>query len=275
MFDNLSESFHKSVFINSFRFCSLHHGWKLIINENTFGIAAPLPGYSKETKQMLSHQLQDIKNHISGGALTAYDCKNVLPNIFPSLVFALQTAILQNIYPSTPTQCKAHGLIQANTPWKEKISQFDTFKIKAKNFPSKTLVSILNKIPGRLRIDFNETLTEQNLFNNIRQLPWERVDYVEEPCVSLTAMKKIPYPLAVDEKLLRYPLEELLACPSVQTLVVKPTLLGDLYPFTQINHPIVLSSCYEGTEGVFALRQWANWFSIEKNPQGIDTLDIV
>ena len=274
MFNDLESAFHANVVINSLEFSTLERGWKIVINKNTFGVAAPLPGYSKETKESLSQQLQEIKKHILGSTLTAYDCKNLLPNIFPSLVFALQTALLQGIYPNTPTECNIHGLIHLSTCWKEKISCFDTFKIKAKGYSQNSLESLLKKIPGRLRIDFNETLPEKNILNRIQTLPWERIDYVEEPCFSLETIKKIPHPVAVDEKLLRFPLEELLTVPSVQTLILKPTLLGDLYPFIQLSHPIVLSSCYEGPEGVLALRQWANWLSIEKNPQGIDTLEV-
>jgi O-succinylbenzoate synthase len=253
--------FSERVTIESFTLSELPTGTLLTINEGGMGVAAPLAGFSLETKEQARAQLEALSRDFVGSSLSAEEAVR-LP-LLPSVMFALQSALL----PPAPSTCAIQGLLVG-----DEIPDCTHLKIKVGDLSIDQVLELIERLPMHLRLDFNQKWSFEKASSLAEQISWDRVDYFEEPLINPEELAHFPYPIALDETLRLWPLEKIDTVWDVAALVIKPTLLGNVLPFTELGLPLVLSSCYEGVEGVKCLARLANHLGIADQPQGLDTI---
>jgi len=192
--------------------------------------------------------------------------------LFPSVICALQSALLDLSFPETSSQCCVQALLINGDLFKKaakaKDKGFTVAKLKVGTLSLEETQGLIERLQDdfRLRLDFNQKWKLAEVQKLAEWVDWSRVDYFEEPTVELDGLD---CSLALDESLLQKPLE---ALPKEARLVIKPTLLGDIVPFVKSGRSLVLSSCFEGKIGVRCLARLANRLGIGDQPQGLDTL---
>jgi o-succinylbenzoate synthase len=223
--------------------------------------ASPLPGFSKETLEETLSDLTSSSPHL------------------PSSCFALESARLQLEDPAPLHRVKVHALLKGT---KEEILEkaarckgFTHAKVKIKNFDPDTAYSLLNALKEQfiLRVDCNKKPPSPDFFS---AFPLGTFDYVEEPGETLEELAAFPHPIALDESLRLYPLDQLLSLPTLKALIVKPTLQSNplqLHAIAQKKKlSFILSSSFESGIGLNHIALLANRLGLENAPMGLDTV---
>ena len=108
-------------------------------------------------------------------------------------------------------------------PWKRELDRLQNL---ASQFPEQVT----------FRLDANGSWSKSEAYQVIAALKNLPVESLEEPLTSPDAstlrelQASVPWPLALDESLAHWPVEELVSNPPVKRLVLKPMLLGGLLP---------------------------------------------
>lgn len=242
-----------------------------IIDENgneSWGEAAPLPNWSRETMEEAVQQLNQKKDEITSISWSAASCFEELErlNLFPSAQFGLESAILSQLSPLPEVDIPASGLLMG-TPH-EILSQaearynegFTSAKLKVSNLNFQEAAFVIHQLKDkfRLRIDVNRAWQTLESLQFFSQFPLDTFDYVEEPFKNPHDLRVFPHPLAVDES---FPsdlsLKELESFPTLKALIYKPTIQGGVtgcLPLLEWARKrgvqIVLSSSFESDIGL-------------------------
>lgn len=240
---------------------------------------APLPHWSKESLQEVLSQLKDLgKSEPITWETTS------LESIFPSVAFGIESA-LTNSSLLDPAFGYTHAHLALNAQNIVESCSVQKVKIRGDSLEKdmNTLQSLIQKLPElRFRIDANQSWQVEDALKWIEKIPRKNIEYIEEPFDNLSDLKafseKTNLPLAVDEMIYEYDIKDLEKIPSLQTVVIKPTLFGGLQTiqkyietFTK-NIEIVFSSSFETEVGLCHIARLQNIINPHGPFLGIDTL---
>lgn len=202
----------------------------------------------------------------------------LLADLYPSVYF-----FFLNILKEEADFSKIATAALIMQPSKEKITEaihlgFKTIKVKFPlwdNYASNLINYFITAYPQILfRIDFNQKLNGKSCLNLIKTLPFDGIDYIEEPCVDCASLSlDFPYKVAIDESLrnnfyfpLDYPL----------VFIIKPLLQQKLQTILNLlleqKKRIIISSGFEPPCGIQTLKWIIKKNNLEKETHGFDTL---
>jgi o-succinylbenzoate synthase len=257
-------------------------GLLISLDKQFYAEASPLPYFSYENfEEITSISEKEIKLLLSkaGENLPSY-----LP---PSVAFAILSLHLQlkhtfhyqftftALLKGTHEQIIEQAYLNIRCPtWKVKIGSFSSGKAAfvmsqlRKTFPEK-----------RLRVDCNQSWSYEEATEFISHFNPCDFEYIEEPTKELNDLEKLAnihhMPIAVDETIREYGLNTVLQeIPSLQFVIIKPTLSGDIRPMIkkakESHKKVVLSSSYESPVGLYCIANLSKIFSCSCEP-GIGT----
>lgn len=216
-----------------------------------------IPGLSPDDKPELEKHLEEICKK----AETTEDISGLLPNGYPALKFAFETALTdlnQNgsriLYPSDFTNGKKfieiNGLVWMgdvdvmSRQLEDKVkNDFTCIKIKIGALNWQKELSFLKWIREKysekkleIRVDANGAFTEKNVFSILDDLAKLKIHSIEQPIAAgnYDLMSKVcknsPVDIALDEEIIgvksRGFKEELLSIIKPQYIILKPSLIG-------------------------------------------------
>ncbi|HKA91867.1 MAG TPA: enolase C-terminal domain-like protein [Haliangiales bacterium] len=192
------------------------------------GEAAPLPGYSPDTLEACRDALAALPP-LDGPADVAR-----LPDALPAARFALETAILARggglaahlgVAPRAVARCRlVADVAEADAAVADGAA---ALKVKIGVPGDRDLLAALRGRFGAipLRLDANGALAAAELDAYVRFRP----ELVEEPIADPRQLPPLPFPVALDESLLRLAAADvarLARAGRIQALVLKPMILG-------------------------------------------------
>jgi o-succinylbenzoate synthase len=242
----------------------VRQGWWIIIEIEEglsgFGDCAPLPSMGTENlaqaQQQLQSALDTLLNSEPFKALSLLD--DWQP--FPATRCAVETALIDLLARQSGVPLAkwlnrhACDSIKVNTmigsldadvearAWQACEEGFKLLKIKLGVKPWEYELDRLQRLALRLpehimfRLDANGSWNKPEAYQIIAELKNLPVESLEEPLArpdarTLREMQaSVPWPLALDESLVDWPLATLASHPPVKRLVLKPMLLGGLLP---------------------------------------------
>ena len=228
------------------------------------GEAAPLAGLSPDYGPGFPAAIAELCNRFNAGAFATFaaaDAPAFVGPDWPSLVFALETAILDlagggrrqlysNAFSRGVAALPINGLVWIGDAafMREQIQQkladgYSCLKLKIGGLDFATELALLAEIravagPERLvlRVDANGAFAPTDALNKLKQLAVFRIHSIEQPIAAgqVTALAALcrasPVPIALDEELIGVinPAEQgaLLDAVRPAYIVLKPTLLG-------------------------------------------------
>lgn len=229
------------------------------------GDLSPLKGFSQET---LDEVISSLDSLIEKPLLTALQ---ITP--YPSLHFALSAPLFE-----TPPSCSICPLY-TSLPSPNTLFA-PTVKIKVSRYPFNELLDWFKHLPSqvKVRLDFNQQSSFDELVAFSRQVNPKQIDYIEEPFSDLENLKAYAHlrllPLALDETLRQKPFDFLTHLLPFDVAVIKPTLQKN---YTHVidralkkGKKVVISSSFESPLGNQHLQSIASYYQL-KSPQGLDT----
>lgn len=232
-------------------------------DDSIFGLgeAAPLPGLSIDYIPEFENRLQNYCQILSQlPDIQFIDIYNTIPEVFPSIRFAFETALLDLKYEgkrkifSNDFSEKKQGISINGLIWMgdknlmlERINQkltegYHTLKLKIGGIKFSDELELLETIRGNfsadkitIRVDANGALESSEALNKLKLLSKFDIHSIEQPIAAgqKYAMKKLveksPIPIALDEELIgvfgvnKY---KLIQTIKPQFIILKPTLLG-------------------------------------------------
>ncbi len=248
---------------------------------------APYPGLSKETlKQAVSQLAQKepflLQTDWSMDQLQKLDALN----LYPSLQFALESALLSLLDPLDDFTCTLCALIQGSLSdlyyqAEEAIKKgYPALKVKISGLTVDGALSFIRTFAphARLRLDMNRRYAQQQTFALISQLSIDDVDYIEEPLQEVEGLKTFPFPFALDETLRDHDVKHFLDNPHLKALVIKPTLMGGysaIRTLKSLSIPLILSCCYESGLGLLHIASLGKRLGLLTHPSGLDTYRLI
>lgn len=252
------------------------------------GEISPLPNWNKESLQQALAQLEEKKNEILSidWSKTTFFYHLQKLNLYPSLLFALESALLTLYFPIDDTPVVSSAFLAGNPKEillhaKERQKEGYTHaKLKVANLSLQEAGDIIHTLKDifRLRIDVNKTWKTKDTLNFFEQFPENSFDYIEEPLQNIEELKNFKHPFALDETYKRdLHYEKLTHLPLLKALIYKPTVQGGLLnslPILswarQFQVDLVLSSSYESPVGLNNIKNIAQRLSLS-TPVGIGT----
>ncbi|WP_421877702.1 o-succinylbenzoate synthase [Marinoscillum sp.] len=284
--------------------------------EYGLGEAAPLPKLSEETLDEVLAFLPRLQEMIKSVELPKSTeevytlCRRLVPQELPSLVFALETALLDLLYGGKrqlfnneffqeKKDIPINGLIWMGDAdfMREQVDRkiaagFKCIKLKvgAIDFDAELdlIQYIREKAPKTIiRVDANGGFPSNEVFARLSELEKYDVHSIEQPIMpgQLEAMqlicKRSPIPIALDEELIGYHETsrrlELLKMIHPQFIILKPTLIGGLQAtmdWIKVAQNLGigwwLTSALESNIGLNAIAQFAGEFP-DNGYQGLGT----
>ncbi len=267
--------------------------------------ASPLNGFSVETSAEVEQQLRNLPSYLFDREIPFNRGLAILPerdSLLPSVRFALESALYllntQAENPSGslyPTTVHLNGLVQANDPLvMEKVEAMrdkgvKALKVKVGQLSPEKDAAIVREIASMLnsstalRVDANQAWScdQATVFcESVSQLSLE---YIEEPLKNLREIGELAsrtfVPWAIDESLRNVRSEAVFNLPSLEAIVIKPTLLGfnTSYELKQralaSNKQVTLSNVF--TSPVAASMELLLANSLQDSAHGYDTLNHV
>lgn len=252
-----------------------------------YGEAAPLADFSQESLSGAYEQLQQLCGSVE--SMTGFDRSRYSP----SVVFAVESAIWSLQQPrwlAAPVcapllQGKTQDILSRLTQWK--IPWPAEFKLKigrgSIDQDINRIHSVLEILPRetRLRLDANQRWTIEEAIRVGRQLPSERIAYIEEP-----TSNSEQFPLFYQETGVFYALDETVQDrrytfrphKGLAALILKPTLVGGVDRCKCLIEAArcagiraVFSSSFESSVGIHVLQQLSAQLTPDELP-GLDTL---
>jgi len=281
--------------------------------ENGFGEVAPLPGFSQETLSEVCDQIHLLRSKTCDQTvpegltkfkgqfnqwLDPFSLKASLRFGFESAVLhllanTLNTSVVKLIPTAMTHQVRVTGLLsgpkdQLITQTNELIKQgFSEIKLKVGGDLDEDIekVIIVNDAAfGKvlLHVDVNQKWDFEQAVAFGKAIGCAAVSYIEEPFKDTS---KIPeffdqtlIPVALDESLQNLTLEEIKSISGVETIVLKPTVLGGIEKTLQLmtqaeNFALdaVISSSFESSIGMWMLANIVE-VSSHNTAAGLDTL---
>jgi len=256
------------------------------------GDIAPLPKWSQETFQEALEQCIEKKEKLLKieWSNETY-CKELEKlNLFPSVIFGLESALLTLLDPLPAHPISVSALLMGSA--QEILAQailrekegFTSAKLKVGNLEVTEAEKIIHQLKDRfhLRIDVNRAWSTEKSLLFFAKFPLDTFDYVEEPLQNPKDLSQFPHPIAVDESFPQdLSLEDLEKIPTLKALIYKPTLQGGMMRALPLHRwakqrgiALVLSSSFESDHGLMHIVSMAHRLSL-KDPVGIGTYHYV
>ena len=256
--------------------------------KRAWGEVAPLPGWSKETYKEALNQLLEKKKAILDISWEAANFSQKLAslNLFPSVIFGLESALLSLLAPLPKQTVATSALLMGTVDEILKLASlrlkegFTSAKLKVSNMRLQEAEQVIWNLKDkfRLRIDVNRAWETEESLRFFSQFSQDAFDYVEEPFANPYDLNEFSHPLAVDES---FPhdlsLKQLESLTPLKAVIYKPTLQGGLTNFTQLYEwakekkvEVVLSSSFESDIGIASIASLAHRYSLLL-PVGIGT----
>ena len=259
------------------------------IGNKSWGEVAPLPQWSKETLDEVLQQLLLKRESLLKIEWEETTLLNQLEDLelFPSLLFGLECALLHLIAPLPPAHIKVSALLMGSP--EEILSQaalrkkegFICAKVKFRHLSLKEAHEIVGKLMQdfALRIDLNRSWKKEEVFSFFSHYHYDAFEYVEDPLPNPEDLTDFTHPFAVDEFLRDFfTLDQLAALPNLKALIYKPMLQGGLTKAVPLaawakknNISFILSSSFESDLGLVQVASLAPRLGIEANHVGIGT----
>lgn len=286
------------------------------VNPAVFGLGecAPLPGLSIDDKPDYEVVLKTVAENVSSIKLNSknilQDAKTLIPSGFPSILFGLETALLdlqsggkQLIFDNSFSQANPipiNGLVwmgdldlmlqQASI----KIDDgFRCLKIKVGGINFEKECDILNYIRKKyfreeitLRLDANGSFKVEEALYKLHDLSKFKIHSIEQPIKPKQPeleelCRKSPIPVALDEELIGIESaeakRELLSHAKPQFIIIKPSLHGGIQGSQEwisiansLNIGWWITSALESNVGLNAICQFTANYPVN-TPQGLGT----
>jgi o-succinylbenzoate synthase len=277
------------------------------------GECGPIPGLSVDQLPEIENVLSRIIDKLTLIDLLSHQnvfetARGLVPNGFPSITFALETALLdllgggkKIIFENdflTGTPIPINGLVWMGSPdfmlnqVHEKFQQgYRCIKLKVGGLDFDSECRILETIRSRyspvdvtLRLDANGAFAVDDAIHKLRVLSRFSIHSIEQPVRAGTAemewiCRQSPIPIALDEELIAREDEkhELLQRIQPQYIILKPTLHGGLQhcrewiiEAEQMNIGWWITSALESNIGLNAICQFTGNYNVTL-PQGLGT----
>lgn len=248
---------------------------------------APYPHLSKETLKQAVSQLAQVEPFLLKKDWTLDSLQQLdALNLYPSVHFALESALLSLLDPLPDFTCSLCALIQGSLSdmyhsAEHAIDQgYPALKLKISNLNVKEVLTFIHAFApvARLRLDINRRYSKQKTFDLISQLSPEQIDYIEEPLIEVEELKSFPFPFALDETLRDHDITAFLKNPHLKALVIKPTLMRGytaIRSLQSLSVPLILSSCYESDLGLMHIASLGKRLGLLTEPCGLDTYRMI
>jgi O-succinylbenzoate synthase len=257
-------------------------------NAVSWGEAAPLPGWSRDTLAETAAQLRENCHLLidTDWQLSSLFEELATFKLLPAASFALESALLRLLNPQPSSHIATSALLmgsidQITQQAEQRAAEGHTSaKLKVSNHSFKDAKFLIDSLKGlfKLRIDVNRAWSTADARTFFSQFPPGIFDYVEEPFTNPHDLKLFTHPLAIDES---FPemvsLEQLSDLPTLKAVIYKPTIQGGilhcrpLQQWCQKNDiQLVLSSSFESPLGLQQIVDMASRLSIT-TPLGIGT----
>jgi len=278
-----------------------------------FGDIAPLPGFSRETLEEVIDQAQLLRSKICDQSvpegLTKFNGKfdewfNPF-NLKPSLRFGIESAVLHllanthhtPVYKLIPSafahQVRVVGLLSA--PKDQLITQtkaliddgYSELKLKVGGDIDEDIEKVLivnDAAYGKaiLHLDANQMWDFDQAVAFGKAIGCAGASYIEEPFKDTSRIPEFfdqtLIPVALDESVVDLSLEEIKSISGVETIVLKPTMLGGIEKILQLmtqaenlTLDAVISSSFESSIGIWMLANIVE-ASSHNTAAGLDTL---
>jgi o-succinylbenzoate synthase len=286
-----------------------------IFDENTpeiFGLgeAGPLEGLSLDFGNLAENKIQEITNHINSGIYKNLDDLELDLTNFPSVKFALETAILDlkdggkrkifsNGFFEKSERIKINGLVWMGNKdfMKKQIVEkldagFDTIKLKIGAIDFNEEMELLRFIRKQfsvseisLRVDANGAFSPVEALDKLKKLSEFEIHSIEQPIKTnqweemANLCEKTPVSIALDEELIENfsSKETLLKTIKPQYIILKPSLMGGISGSSEwiktaesLGIDWWMTSALESNVGLNAICQFAATFKNDL-PQGLGT----
>lgn len=279
-----------------------------------FGEAAPLPGFSPETLAEARDQIRAVTSGLCGRILP--EGLERLDGQFerwlgpfalkPSVRFAMESAVLhlmanarnvplyKLLSPTARHQVRVAGLLTGTkhhltVQTRELIARgFTEIKLKIgggvqEDIARVQMVNDAARGKALLHLDANQAWDFDRAVAFGRAVGCAAVSYIEEPFKEIS---KIPdffnltmIPVALDESLRALPFDDIKSISGVETLVLKPTVMGGIEKTWQMINKAkgfainaVVSSSFESSLGIWTLASLAAGAFRHNSAAGLDTL---
>lgn len=253
--------------IRSSFICRLEGRPRLIVHlqekgQESWGEAAPLPGWSQETIEEIACQVITMT-----------------PPFAPSLTFGILSALALlrdplSELPPLPVSYFLRGSAAEIAVQAEKalLNGFKSAKIKIDNLPFQDALYLLRHLKDhlRLRVDLNRAWDLEEALDFFSNFKKNDFDYIEEPLKNPKELVHFTHPFALDESLRE---EFFIDTPLLKTLVIKPTLHTDWLKWLSTGKEIVFSSSYESDLGHAHIAIMAARLKKTSIPLGLGTLN--
>ncbi len=249
--------------------CNLDGRSRLILHlqegsKESFGEAAPLPGWSGESLEEIARQ-----------AIT------LTPPFAPSLTFAMLSALatlrdpLFDI-PPIPVSYLLKGSLSEIGIQAEKaiFSGFKSAKLKIGHLDFNEALYLVRQLKDHLylRLDVNRAWDLDEALSFFSHFRKEDFDYVEEPLKNPHDLCFFTHPFALDESLRE---DFFIDHPLLKALIIKPTLHKDWLKWLGRGKEVILSSAFESDLGIAHIALLAYRLKLNKNSLGLGTLSYI
>jgi len=278
-----------------------------------YGETAPLSGISVEMSDIVREQLQQLKTKFNGQSVpTSLGQKGSKFSdwlegllLAPSVRFGIETAIIslkaaslkktmaEMIGENYQTTIPINGLLDGSKQTILKDAEellargYQTLKLKVGNASVeediKTVNSLTNLMTGRaiLRLDANKAWDLKQAFEFSKNVNFVTIEYIEEPLKNFLEVpefyEETLIPVAIDESLKQHSLRDIKSLDGVETVILKPTILGGIEKITQMAEEAqayglhtIITSTFESGIGLRSLANLASCFS-KHSAVGVDT----
>ncbi len=239
----------------------------LLLTEQGWGDAAPLPGFSRET-------IEDVVLAWRRGP----------PFRHPSIQFALDSASQPTQAVDVPVNALLTGPSDQILGQAGELANTACRAIKLKVGRSTSLDHEIEMVwrvrealrkDQLLRLDANRAWDTPTAIEFGRGLTGCAIEYIEEPLRDPTMLEEFfretSMPYALDETLTEE--QTTVAFANAAALICKPTMLGGLQRLRELaaeGKRLVFSASFESGVGIARIAQWSSEFSPE-DPVGLDT----
>lgn len=211
--------------------------------DEVYSEISPYPSLNKESLDDAFNQLKNLPLH---------DTDTPLPDLFPSVAFAIRAAFAQLTDPLPAFSCPFSALFQGTISQIYRQAQraqelgITSAKLKLGFFSLSEAQELIAQLKPlfRLRLDLNHLWSAKEVFRFFSAYAPSDFDYIEDPLKDPVKLLQFLLPFAIDAK------EESAPNLPMKTLVVKPTILKTI-PVSKA--PIVLSSCFDTGLNIFHL----------------------
>ena len=247
-----------------------HREGILLNRDGRWAEAAPLPGFSRES-------LDDVIVELRSGNIKSPSLQFALSSLNPLDKIEQEPAEL-----SVPVNALVQGSDEQIREQCERLVESNCTAVKLKVRDPSRDVGLVHRLRSELgvevkiRLDANRSWNFNQAESFLENVRCSDIEYIEEPLVVPDRLEelyaKTNVPFALDETLAEknVPIDDY---PNAVSLIVKPTIIGDLErieQFAATGKRLVFSAAYESGVGIARIARLAAQYSSD-TPAGLDT----